>query len=183
MIGEGERSLTYLERGYELRLEVERPTLKSAISNSLGNTSASLAQINYRRASEATDRGDAIAARPLQTKADELNVRSIEYFQQSYDLALEQQDSAAQMRALLSLIPAYERANDFSAAQRQRSLAVNVLNELPDSLPKAFAAIKLADYLDPLAAQAIANLIKRGSADSRHCVSSNKPPQSGSEHW
>ena len=153
LIGEAEQSLAYLERGYSLTLEVDSPALKAAITNSLGNTSAGLAQVNYRRASEATLRGDVLAASPLQAKADDLNAKAIGYFRQSYDLALVQQDTAAQMRSLLSLIPAYERANDPNAAQQQRRLAVSVLNELPNSLSKAFAAIKLADYLDPLAAR------------------------------
>lgn len=150
LIGEGEKSLAYLERGYALSVDVDSPVLRSAIANSLGNTSSGLAQISYRRASEATVRGDILAAGPLQTKANDLNANAIEYFQQSYDLALAQQDTAAQMRALLSLVPAYERANALTTARQQRDLAVTILDDLPDALPKAFAAIKLADYLDPL---------------------------------
>jgi CHAT domain-containing protein/tetratricopeptide (TPR) repeat protein len=148
--GDAEKALTYLDRGHTIARELGDPILESAILNSLGNTAASLAQVNYRRASEAETRGDREATRPLQAKATEFNGQAIEHFQQSYELALTQQDASAQVRSLLSLIPAHERADRLDEAQRYRALALTALNQLPDSQMKAFAAIQLADFLEPL---------------------------------
>jgi CHAT domain-containing protein/tetratricopeptide (TPR) repeat protein len=148
--GDAEKALTYLDRGRAIARELGDPVLESAILNSLGNTAASLAQVNYRRASEAEARGDREATRPLKTKATEFNAQAIEHFQQSYELALTQQDASAQVRSLLSLIPAHERADRLDEAQRYRALALTALNQLPDSQIKAFAAIQLADFLEPL---------------------------------
>jgi CHAT domain-containing protein len=148
--GDAEKALTYLEQGGAIARELGDPVLESAILNSLGNTAASLAQVNYRRASEAEARGDREATRPLQTKATEFNAQAIEHFRQSYELALTQQDASAQVRSLLSLIPAHERAEQSAEAQQYRELALAALNQLPDSQVKAFAAIQLADFLEPL---------------------------------
>ena len=150
LTGEAEKALIYLEQGRAVSLEIGNPALQSATLNSLGNTVASLAQVNYRRANEADARGDQEAARPLQTKAVEFNEQAVDYFKQSYDLASIEPDMAAQMRSLLSLIPAYERADNSAAAQHERSLALQLLAQLPDSQTKAFAAIQLADMLAPL---------------------------------
>ncbi|MGB7251964.1 MAG: CHAT domain-containing protein, partial [Phormidesmis sp.] len=152
--GNSASALAYLERGKTISGELSDPVLSAAIFNSLGNTAFSSAQANYRRASEADTIGDLASARSQQADAETLNAAAIEYFQQSYDLAVSQQDVAAQMRSLLSLIPAYERADNLAAAQRHRALALSALNQFPDSQLKAFSAIKLADFLDPPAVRA-----------------------------
>ena len=147
--GDIDRALEYLDRGKTVSDELNDPVLSAAILNSLGNASFSLAQVDYRRASEADARGDLASARSQQADADRSNAAAIEYFQQSYDLAERQQDVAAQVRSLLSLIPTYEYANDLATAQQFRELAISLLSQLPDSQVKAFAAIKLADFLEP----------------------------------
>ncbi|NEQ51475.1 MAG: CHAT domain-containing protein, partial [Leptolyngbya sp. SIO3F4] len=86
----------------------------------------------------------------LLAKANTSNGKAIDYFQKSYDLAVTQQIPTTQLYALLNLIPAYERAGDEAAAQQSYNLAQDVLQQLPDSKVKAFAVIKLADFLEPL---------------------------------
>ena len=152
--GQLERALVYLEQGKTVSSTLNNPTLEAAIFNSLGNAAFSLAQINYRRASEASGSGDLVSAQSQQAAGEELNTAAIEYFQQSYDLAIAQQDISAQMRSLLSLIFANERAGATAAAERYQQLAFTALEQLPDSQDKAFAAIKLADFLYPLAVSA-----------------------------
>ncbi len=147
--GDTDKALEYLERGQIVSSKLSDPALSAAIFNSLGNASFSSAQIGYRRASEADARGDLAAARSQQAEADRFNTAAIEHFQQSYDIAEDQQDVAAQVRSLLSLIPAYEHANDLAAAQQHRERATSLLSRIPDSQVKAFAAIKLADFLEP----------------------------------
>ncbi|MEM7062606.1 MAG: CHAT domain-containing protein [Cyanobacteria bacterium P01_B01_bin.77] len=140
----------YLEQGYALSLELGETALEASLLNSLGNTSTSLALISYRRADEADQLGD-FEAGDLRTEADTFNAQAIEQFQNSYQLAIEQQDSGTALYALLNLIPAYERMGNTSEVGRHHELARATLQQLPESKAKAFAAIQLADLLDPLA--------------------------------
>ena len=157
--GDTTSALAYLERGKIISAELNDPVLTAAIFNSLGNAAFSSAQVNYRRASEADIIGDVTAARSQQAEAEAFNTAAIGYFQQSYDVAVRQQDVLSQMRSLLSLVPAYERADDVIESQRHRELAVSLLDQLPDSQVKAFAAIKLADFLDPPAVRTTYTLL------------------------
>lgn len=147
--GDSETALKLIERGLEMSRRSGEVALESALLNSMGSTSVSLAQVNYRRASAAEARDD-VAAATFRTTADGYNSKAIERFQESYQLARSQQSATAQMQSLISLIPAYERANNRSAADQQWQLAASTLSQLPDSQMKAFAAIQLADFLDPL---------------------------------
>ncbi|MBE9067981.1 CHAT domain-containing protein [Leptolyngbya cf. ectocarpi LEGE 11479] len=139
----------YLMQGHALSRELGETVLEASLLNSLGNTSTSLALISYRRADEADQRGD-FEADNLRTEADTLNAQAIEQFQNSYQLAVEQQDSGTVLYALLNLIPAYERVGNTGEVRRYRELALVALQQLPESKAKAFAAIQLADLLDPL---------------------------------
>lgn len=151
--GDSDKAREILNRGLDRSRELEDVTLQSAVLNSLGNTLASLAEVSYRRASEAKAQEDTEATSSLQKKADNYNDEAIASFEASYQLALAQSWVLAEMRSLLSLIPAYERAADLVAAQGRWQLALAALSQLPNSQVKAFAAIKLADFLEPLASR------------------------------
>lgn len=140
---------TYLQQGYTLSRDVGATALEAALLNGLGNTSVNLALVNYRRADEAKERG-ALEAESLRADAEKFNNQAIDYFQTSYTLATDQADNATELYTLLNLIPAYERAGEMAAVRRYRDLAMAKLKQLPNSKAKAFAAIKLADLLEPL---------------------------------
>ncbi|NJM99603.1 MAG: CHAT domain-containing protein [Phormidesmis sp. RL_2_1] len=156
--GDTETALRLIERGLEISRLSGEVDLESALLSSLGSTSVSSAQVNYRRASAAEARGDGAAA-TFRTTADDYNSKAIEHFQASYQLARSQQSATAQMQALLSLIPAHERANNQSAAEQQWQIAAETLGQLPDSQAKAFAAIKLADFLEPLSVRELQTVL------------------------
>lgn len=140
----------YLMEGYAIGSTLgDQPNLMASLLNSLGNVSANLALINGRRAEEALNKGDNNSVVALRMRTEANNDQAIEYFLESYDLAVNNQQNELQLYALLNLIPAYERAGDQVAVRSYRVLALNVLQRLPDAKPKAFAAIKLADFLDP----------------------------------
>ncbi|ESA34057.1 tetratricopeptide tpr-1 repeat-containing protein [Leptolyngbya sp. Heron Island J] len=141
----------YLEQGHSLSRELGETALEAPLLNSLGNTATSLALVNYRRASDAAQRKDNLAANELQVEADKFNNQAIDYFQKSYQLAIDQRELQTALHALLNLIPAYERAENIDEARRHHQLARASLDQLPNSQAKAFAAIQLADLLDPLA--------------------------------
>ena len=147
--GDIEKAFVLFNQGLTISREAGELDLESSLLNSLGNASVSLAQVSYRRASEAEARGD-LAAVTFRKEADSDNASAIDSFQQSYQLAKTQQSDAAQIRSLLSLIPAYERVANQTAAEQYWQLAFAVLDRLPDAQLKAFAAIKLADFLEPL---------------------------------
>ncbi|MEM9482449.1 MAG: CHAT domain-containing protein [Cyanobacteria bacterium P01_F01_bin.116] len=142
-------AIAYLERGYTLAQVQENQPFTASLLNSLGNTTTNIALVNYRRADEALAR-NASDQDTLRAKAEDSNRQAIDYFQKSYDLAVAQQIPTTQLYALLNLIPAHERAGDLAATQQDYDLALTVLQQLPDSKTKAFAAIKLAEFLDPL---------------------------------
>ncbi|NEZ68078.1 CHAT domain-containing protein [Leptolyngbyaceae cyanobacterium CCMR0082] len=149
--GNTEAAQTYLTQGYALSREMGEQSLEASLLNSLGNTYVNLALVNYRRAEEATERkATKRSIAVLRAKADDFNGQAIAYFEESYGLATGQQRSATELLTLLNLISAYERAEDNHAVDRYRQLALSSLKQLPDSKAKAFAAIRLADLLDPL---------------------------------
>ncbi len=139
----------YLMAGYAIGRNLDNQILVASLLNGLGNISANVALINDRRAEESLDRGDTNLAIALEANANTDNAKAINYFLESYTLGVNNQRNDIQLYALLNLIPAYERAGDTAAVETYRGLAINVLQQLPDAKPKAFAAIKLADFLDP----------------------------------
>ncbi len=147
--GDAETASGFIEAGLEISRQAGEARLEGALLNSLGSVSVSLAQVNYRRAIAADTRADQSAAE-FRAAADSYNNTAIEQFQSGYQLAREQASADAQMRLLLNLIPAYERAGNQAQAQQQWQLAFATLDRLPDSQTKAFAAIKLADFLEPI---------------------------------
>ena len=146
--GDREQAMALFEQALNISRSSGEVELEGALLNSLGNTSTGLAQVSYRRANEAEARGDREAA-TFRREADSINAEAIEYFESSYTLAKQQQSAADQIRVLLSLIPAYERADQQNTAQQYWQLAATTLEQLPASQMKAFAAIKLSDYLEP----------------------------------
>ena len=140
----------YLMQGYVIGLELGEKNLLAALLNSLGNISANQALVKERRLEEALARGDDnTLALTLSAEAETDNNQAINYFLESYAFAAETQQNETQLYALLNLIPIYERAGNRQDARRYRRLALNVLQQLPNAKSKAFAAIKLADFLDP----------------------------------
>ena len=159
--GDTETALSYLNQGRLVSEAVGDPVLKAALFNSLGNTSVSLALVDYRRAAEADNNGDQSAAASFSADAKAHNAEAISAFQQSYALADVQADGAAQVRSLLNLIPAYERADESTSAEQTRITALQVLQSLPSSQTKAFALIQLADLLDPLEVRQFQSVLTR----------------------
>ena len=156
--GDREQAMALFEQALDISRFAREVELEGALLNSLGNTSTGLAQVSYRRANEAESRGDREAA-TFRSEADSINAEAIEYFKSSYTLAKQQQLAADQMRVLLSLIPAYERADQQNTAQQYWQLAATTLEQLPASQMKAFAAIKLSDYLEPLPVRSLQTVL------------------------
>ena len=158
LIGDTKAGISLIEKGIEISRDTESSALESALLNSLGNASVSLAQVSYRRAEEARSRGD-FDASSFQAEAEAYNLKATDSFQRSYELAIAQEEKPDQLRALMSLIPAYERAGNQPASERHWQLAYTLLNQLPDSQNKAFAAIQLSDLLEPLSVRRLQTVL------------------------
>ncbi|NEP19367.1 MAG: CHAT domain-containing protein, partial [Leptolyngbya sp. SIO4C1] len=148
LTGDYQQALVFLEQSRSL-IESDSYVYQAAVLNSLGNTYGALAQISTRRAQAAAKRGDIRDARELTEKAEAQVQQAVAFLQQGYEAAETGSLASAQVRSQLSLIPLYQRSDRADAARQAQQAARQLISELPDSQTKAFAAISLADYLEP----------------------------------
>ena len=147
LLGDERTSVRYLEKGLALSQGTSNAALESAILNGLGTVYIRMADIRYRQASEASLQGDSEAS-ALEAQAVKTNGQAFSYLQQSYDIAVVQQNEETQLRSLISLIPVAARAGNTEAVERCKRAALLVAEQLPSSQSKAFALLKLADLLE-----------------------------------
>ena len=142
--GEEAIAKSYLEKGLALSREENSPA-QATLLNGLGDVFVDIAQRNYRRAKEASDRG-ALEASTLADRAAADSAQAVDYFQQSYGLSLANADSIGQMRSLLDLVAAEIQSGSLENAQKHRQLAIKLASRLPDSYLKATAILQLSNY-------------------------------------
>ncbi|MGF1495312.1 MAG: CHAT domain-containing protein [Elainellaceae cyanobacterium] len=164
--GEYDLAIANLEISFAIAQELDNPAYTAAITNGLGSVYAQLARISDRRAADAVLRGDAADATRQQETALANTATALSYFQQSFDAATGSGDSTAQLRALLSMIPAHHRAGALPEAQSTYREAIALLNQIPPSRDKAYATIKLTNLL-PLTQSLDAD---RGSLAGTTCL-------------
>lgn len=120
-----------------------------SILNSLGNVYLSEAQLWKLRAKSAQiTRPDKYNEFIDQSKSS--YQESQKSFQNSLEIAINKNDKSAQMRAILNLIQVYFRSQEFNLFDQNQlnqatELALTLLEELPDSAQKVYAAIDLAN--------------------------------------
>lgn len=148
--GEYEKAIQYLEQSLAISQEINNPTYRAATLNNLTNVYSSLALVNYRRAKLAQTRDASIEADKFSNKAVNFDTKAIQYFQKSIKFYPTQPDSQNQIRRLLNAIPIYYRTETFTAADNFVKQALNLLVKLPDSRDKVYAAIDLANLLQPV---------------------------------
>ncbi|MBW4691234.1 MAG: CHAT domain-containing protein [Lyngbya sp. HA4199-MV5] len=134
-----------------LELAPDTPAYRIAALHSLGNAYSSLAQVNYRRAESANQRGDSQEERRFTTIGKEHDEIALQSFQQGLQLAQSQRDVAGELRSLISAIPAYYRTDKTTAAMQAHRQATAVLARVPDSQSRVYATIDLAQLLKPVA--------------------------------
>jgi CHAT domain-containing protein len=149
--GNYDKARAYLQRGEAiLTTQSINPTLAAALFSSLGNTFASLAELDYRYAADIARYGDPGEAQTRRDAADKNNAIATQYFENSLTTSRQQADRSSELQALLSLISAYDRGDKITAALDLWPQAVIVMQSLPVSQTKALAALTLADQLDKL---------------------------------
>lgn len=148
LISDSDKAFAFLEKGLETVGLLERPELESALLNSMGSIKITEANIRYRLAEETAERGDEREVSILKQEANEYTEAAIAYFKESY--ALSPSSPETQLRSLISLIPAYLRLELWSQASHYQQQATNRFNQMPDTQNKAFAAIKLAGFVEAI---------------------------------
>ncbi len=145
--GEYDEALHHLNYGREIVHSLDRPDLEGAILNGLGSLEMNRAQVDYRLALEAAERGDS-SEQTANAEADEHITGAISYFEKAYTLL--PNATPEQLRLLLNLIPAYIQAENWAAAEQYQQLAIEVLAQMPNTQHKAFATIRLASFIEAL---------------------------------
>lgn len=148
LLGDYQSAITLLQAS--LKLAPDLPTYRLAAFNSLGSTYSSLAQVNYRRAESANQRGDSQEEERFTTIGKKHDETALQSFQQSLKLAQSQTNAAGELRSLINAIPAYYRTDKTAAATEAHQQATAVLARVPDSQQRVYTAIDLARLLKPV---------------------------------
>jgi CHAT domain-containing protein len=149
LMGNYEKSSAYLQESLAIVEKINNPELYSSLLNSLGNTHISLAKENYRfwESVKARERSETDEAKRFKVKAKQEDAIALKYLHQSSDIARKQNDSQSQMRSLLRIIPIYYRRESTVKAKNSLDKATNLLESLPDSRSKVYAAIDLVNLM------------------------------------
>lgn len=147
--GEYDKAIDNLEKSLAIANQLENPVYRASVLNSLGNAYNSLALVNYRRAESANTRGDSAKAEEFQQNALSNDAKALDYFQDSIEVARTENDQRGQLRGLVNSISVLYRTNDPSSAAALTQ-ARSLLAQLPDSRDKIYAAIDLANLLQPV---------------------------------
>lgn len=150
--GEYNQAIEHLQASLKLANEIDNPAIRSSALNSLGNAYISLAKVNDRRANSAEQIGDSIEAGEFRKQALSYDSKALEYFQNSLNLARVQKDRPGEVRSLLNSIAPYHRTKASTLADSAVQQAVVLLEHLPDSRDKVYAAIALANLVQPVPA-------------------------------
>jgi CHAT domain-containing protein len=140
-------AIAVLQSGLER--EQHQPAYEQSVFMSLGSTHSSLARVQYRRAESAEQRGDTVEAERLRQLGRTEDLTALSHFQKSLTIAQTLNDTKAQVRALLSTIPAQYRLDNINAANTALQQAATQLTTLPKSRDRVYAAIELARLLQP----------------------------------
>ncbi|MEH2247776.1 CHAT domain-containing protein [Nostoc sp.] len=149
--GQDDKAIKTLETSLKIVQEINLPVYRSSVLNSLGNAYFSEAQLNEQRANSAKLRSAEIKASEFIKKATLSYKKALDYFNNSLELTRTQNDPSGQMQTLLNLIQLYYRPKDSklpdntNQAEQALQSALALLERLPNSFNKVYAAIDLAE--------------------------------------
>ncbi|MEG3987639.1 CHAT domain-containing protein [Microcoleus sp. S28C3] len=156
LTGKYDRAIETLEASLKIVGEINLPVYRASVLNSLGNTYFSKAQLNEQRADSAKSRNAENKANEFIKEAAANYTKALGYFDHSLEQTRTQNDRSSQMRSLLNLIQLYYRSKYFKLPDRTNKAeqalqeALTLLNIIPDSPNKVYAAINLAEIEQPI---------------------------------
>jgi CHAT domain-containing protein len=151
--GNYQQAANYARQSLAIAKKLKNSQLTMSALNSLGNIYSSLAQVSYRRAESAARRGETFGENSLMAvenkQARQRDRQALDYFQQSWELASQQQNSLNLVRNIVNTLPIYYRLQQVDRAATQKQLALNLLPTLPLQQATVYATIDLAKLLQP----------------------------------
>lgn len=120
---------------------------QAAAFNQLGITYINLSQKNYNYAKIAWGTGENDAAKDFTQKASKYDSQALESFQKSLSISRKFKDKLNEVKLLIYSIPPTNRIGKSQLATAQLQLVLLLLERLPISEAKAYAAIDLAELL------------------------------------
>ncbi|MEG4264558.1 tetratricopeptide repeat protein, partial [Microcoleus sp. POL1_C1] len=156
LTGKYDRAIEILEASLKIVGEINPPVYRASVLNSLGNTYFSKAQLNEQRADSAKFRNAENKANEFIKSATADYTKSLDYFEISLEQSRTQNNRSSQMRSLLNLIQLYYRPKYFklpdntNKAEQALQEALTLLNSIPDSPNKVYAAIDVAELEQPV---------------------------------
>jgi CHAT domain-containing protein len=154
--GKYDRAIETLEASLKIVEEINSPVYRASVLNSLGNAYFSKAQLSEQRADSAKFRNAENKANEFIKLANSDYTKALGYFDRSLEQIRTQNDPASQMRSLLNLIQLYYRPKYLNLPDRTNKAkqafqeALTLLNSIPDSPNKVYAAINLAEIEQPV---------------------------------
>jgi CHAT domain-containing protein/tetratricopeptide (TPR) repeat protein len=154
--GKFDKAIETLLASLKIAQDINLSGYRSSVLNSLGNAYFSKAQLNEQRADSAQLRGAETKESEFIEKARSDYTKALDYFNNSLELTRTQNDPSGQMQGLLNLIQLYYRPKDTNLPdntnQAEQALreALTLLESLPDSPNKVYAAIDLAELEQPV---------------------------------
>ncbi len=151
LTGEQDKAVKSLEISLKIIQENNLKIYRSSVFNSLGNVYFSKAQLGEQRANSAKFRNAETRATKFIEEANLDYQKASGYFNNSLELSRTQNDRSSQMRTLLNLLRLYYLPKDIKLpdstdrAKQASQEALNLLESLPDSTNKVYAAIDLAE--------------------------------------
>jgi CHAT domain-containing protein len=153
--GDYDQAIAVLQMSVEIARAIEHPLYLSSALSSLGSAHANRAQVSYRRALSADLVGDTLQANQFREEGLNFESEALTYFQESLTLAQTHDYQAGELRTLVNAIPSYYRAGDRATAASTVQQALSLVEKLPDSQDKVYAAITLSHLLQPVAVDAV----------------------------
>lgn len=149
--GDYETAIKYLEASLELANQTGNNIYSATSLNNLANVYSNLALVNYRRADLAETRGAESEGTEFRKLAAGYDTKALEKLQKSIEITGSQGDVQNQIRGLINLISVHYRMKDVSSAKDVWQRAIALFHQLPNSRDKVYAAIDLANLLQPAA--------------------------------
>ena len=146
------KAIGYLNDGLKVASQLEDKFYLSSLYKSLGNVCLRMALINYTRAKSARNIGDVKDAETFEQEAENYDNQGIEYFEKSLEelaeLSFQQHKQIGKIGVLMDSILPYYRTGKVPEARVALAAAEKLLEELPNSQNKVYAAIELARLLE-----------------------------------
>ncbi|MBD6616559.1 CHAT domain-containing protein [Komarekiella sp. 'clone 1'] len=144
--GNYKRAIIDLENSLKCAQQINNTYYYYSALKSLGNVYINLTQVNYRRPDSTIQADDKNIYEQFRKQAWSDDAKAWEYLQKGLNIARDRGDKLGEMRLLLnSILLDHRYASNLASVAVQQALVL--LEQLPDSLDKVYAAIDLANLV------------------------------------